>query len=165
MAKQLLKERFQQLAGLKPLYTLKEDFYESYKDEFKDWLDENAEMLKWSRSGGTWSSREDFANAPEFDVNSGLLTFKVNWVIDHSDYMGNVESQEDQIRTVLAKTKSVFIYTEMFEEVVDKYKELFGSDANIEILSNPYNVDIWKHSENYSRFAQWEVTVEVSEKV
>ena len=143
---------------------LKEDFYESYKDEFKDWLDDNAEMMKWSRSGGTWSSREDFANAPEFDVNSGLLTFKVNWVIDHSDYMGNVESQEDQIRTVLAKTKSVFIYTEMFEEVVDKYKELFGS-ANIEIMSDPYNVDIWKHSENYSRFAQWEVEIEVSEKV
>ena len=163
--KKLLKERFQQLAGIKSLYTLKEDFYESYKDEFKDWLDENAEMLKWSRDGGTWSRREDFANAPEFDVNSGLLTFKVNWVIDHSDYMGNVESQEDQIRTVLAKTKSVFIYTEMFEEVVDKYKELFGSDANIEILSNPYNVDNWKHSENHSRFAQWEVEVEVSEKV
>ncbi len=141
-----------------------EDFYESYKDEFKDWLDDNAEMMKWSRNGNTLSRREDFADAPEFDVNSGLLTFKVNWVIDHSDYMGNVESQSDQIRTVLAKTRSVFIYTDMFERAVDKYKELFGS-ANIEIMSDPYNVDIWKHSENYSRFAQWEVTVEVSEKI
>ena len=143
---------------------LNEDFYESYKDEFKDWLDDNAEMMKWSRNGNTLSRREDFANAPKFDVNSGLLTFKVNWVIDHSDYMGNVESQSDQIRTVLAKTRSVFIYTYMFERAVDKYKELFGS-ANIEIMSDPYNVDIWKHSENYSRFAQWEVTVEVSEKI
>jgi len=143
---------------------LNEDFYESYKDEFKYWLDDNAEMMKWSRNGNTLSRREDFANAPEFDVNSGLLTFKVNWVIDHSHYMGNVEPQSDQIRTVLAKTRSVFIYTDMFERAVDKYKELFGS-ANIEIMSDPYNVDIWKHSENYSRFAQWEVTVEVSEKV
>jgi len=133
-------------------------------EAFKGWLDKNARMMKWVKDGNTMSRKQDFANAPDFDIKSGILTFNVNFIINHSDYMGNVESQSDQIRTVLAKTRSVFIYTDMFERAVDKYKELFGS-ANIEIMSNPYNVDIWKHSENWSRFAQWEVTVEVSEKV
>jgi hypothetical protein len=131
-------------------------------EAFKDWLDKNARMMKWSRNGNTLSRKQDFANAPKFDVKSGILTFSVNFIINHSDHMGGVESQSDQIRTVLAKTKSVFIHTDMFRKGVKAYKKIFGN-ANIEIMSDPYNVNIWKHSENYSRFAQWEVEIEVSE--
>jgi|TARA_B110000908_G_C9935100_1_gene305687 hypothetical protein len=132
-------------------------------EAFKGWLDKNARKMKWSRNGNTLSKKQDFANAPEFDVKSGILTFNVNFIIDHSDYMGNVESQSDQIRTVLAKTKLVFINTPMFNKGEKAYKKIYGK-ANIEIMSRPHNVDIWKHSGNYSRFAQWEVTVEVSPK-
>jgi len=162
MAKNLLTERFQELAGIRPLYTLKEEDNTSAKAEaFKGWLDKNARMMKWAQNGNTLSRKQDFAIAPEFDVKSGILTFNVNFIIDHSDYMGDVVSQSDQIRMVLAKTKS-FTHTHMFRKGVNAYEKIFGS-ANIEIMSDPYRVDIWKHQGNYSRFAQWEVTVEVSE--
>jgi hypothetical protein len=132
-------------------------------EAFKGWLDKNARMMKWAQNGNTLSRKQDFAIAPEFDAKSGILTFRVNFIINHSDYMGGVESQSDQIRTVLAKTKSVFIHTPMFTKGVKAYEKIFGN-ADIEIMSRPYRVDIWKHSGNNSRFAQWEVRVKVSPK-
>jgi len=131
-------------------------------EAFKGWLDKNARMMKWAKDGNTMSRKQDFANAPDFDIKSGILTFNVNFIVDHSNYMGDVVSQSDQIREVLAKAKSFTNLSHMFRKGVKAYEKIFGN-ANIEIMSNPYNVDIWKHSGNYSRFAQWEVTVEVSE--
>jgi hypothetical protein len=129
---------------------------------FADWLGKNARMMKWSQHGNTLSKKQDFANAPKFDVKTGILDFDVNFVLDHSNYMGDVESQSDQSRTAAAKAKKDFIRTPMFKKAVTAYKKIFGKAVIYHY--KPDNIDIWKHDRNHSRFAQWRVLIEVSPK-
>jgi len=146
---------------LQDKYINESDDISAKAEAFAGWLDKNARMMKWSKNGNTLSKKQDYADAPTFDTETGELRFDVNFVLDHSNYMGDVESQSDQSRTAAAKAKD-FIHTHMFKKGEKAYEKIFGkSDI---YYYDPENIDIWKHDSNYSRFAQWRITVEVSPK-
>jgi len=97
MKKQLLKERFQQLAGIRPLYTLKESVIDNLVDKTKDLEASSEEQIK---------STVKSTILPIAKSNEREITDMVNNNPELSQEIGELEAIKNDLETFLRNYES-----------------------------------------------------------